>query len=46
MNPRLLSQMASCDVASTICQALKGGMCYGKAECAALFFVIPLTLLG
>ena len=26
--------------------AFKEGMCYGKAECAALFFVIPLTLLG
>ena len=26
--------------------AFKEGMCYGKAECAALFFVIPITLLG
>lgn len=26
--------------------AFKEGMCYGKAECAALFAVIPLTLLG
>lgn len=26
--------------------AFKEGMCYGKAECAALFFLIPLTLLG
>lgn len=26
--------------------AFKEGMCYGKPECAALFFVIPLTLLG
>jgi len=26
--------------------AFKEGMCYGKGECAALFFVIPATLLG
>jgi uncharacterized integral membrane protein len=26
--------------------AFKEGMCYGKAECAALFFVVPATLLG
>lgn len=26
--------------------AFKEGMCYGKPECAALFFVVPLALLG
>lgn len=26
--------------------AFKEGMCYGKAECAALFFVVPATLLA
>tara|TARA_B100000767_G_scaffold251435_1_gene254438 strand:- start:267 stop:602 length:336 start_codon:yes stop_codon:yes gene_type:complete len=26
--------------------AFKEGMCYGKPECAALFFLIPATLLG
>ncbi len=26
--------------------AFKEGMCYGKPECAALFFLIPVTLLG
>ena len=26
--------------------AFKEGMCYGKAECALLFFVVPATLLG
>jgi uncharacterized integral membrane protein len=26
--------------------AFKEGMCYGKPECAALFFVVPLSLLG
>lgn len=26
--------------------AFKEGMCYGKPECGALFFVVPLALLG